>query len=203
MPDIMDNLTAIATEVEPLLSYTISQFHDATNERPFDKLVAGAAVFRPSPQSTTPEPQILLLQRSKDEAYYPSVYELPSGKVGIADATVCSALFRELKEESGLVGHSVLGRVKDLEYETVKTVKGVGDNGEEAADLKIVRRAVQVNFIVRAQSHDQEIAVNPKEHQNGGWFARAELAGLDITEGMRGIIDEAFQWAQENSALIV
>jgi 8-oxo-dGTP pyrophosphatase MutT (NUDIX family) len=158
------------------LDMTRTEFRDShfsNTGKPYDKIVIGAIVFTDN--------RILLLKRAAHETYYPNVFELPSGNVDETDPTLGHALAREVEEETGLDVTFVLSELlPPFEYETSKIVGGV----------QVSRSCVQVNFVVEMEG--DEIVVNPEEHSVGIWAGADELEGLEITEGMRGLVRKAF-----------
>ena len=182
-----------SVQMETILNGTLTHFHalsaSSANGNFFDKVVVGAAVLgftvngSESPK-LLPRLQLLLLKRAEHEPYYPNVFELPSGKVSTNDKSLLDAFLRELYEESGLKGTRVLGRLPNMVYETSKMVHG----------QKVTRRAVQLNFVVEIEDVKADVKVNVNEHSEGGWWEAEQLKMLDITDGMREIVTEAFRW---------
>ena len=39
-----------------------------------------------------------------------------------------------------------------------------------------------------------DFQVNPEEHSEGRFVPQAEIAGLDVTDQMRVVVEEAFMW---------
>lgn len=139
----------------------------------YNKVVIGAICFNDS--------KILLLKRSPNEIYYPNVFELPSGNVDDTDASLESALCREVEEETG---RKVATFISELEphfkYQTTKLVEGV----------QVTKSCVQVNFVVVIDPGD--VVVNPEEHTVGAWFTQSEIEELEMTDGMREVVRSAF-----------
>jgi 8-oxo-dGTP pyrophosphatase MutT (NUDIX family) len=158
------------------LAMTRAEFRDSqfsSAGKPYDKIVIGAIIFK--------ENRILVLKRAAHEIYYPNVFELPSGNVDETDPTLGHALAREVQEETGLNITSVLSELlTPFEYETSKMVE----------DVQVSKSCVQVNFVVEVE--DDEIVVNPEEHSVGIWAGADEFEGLEMTEGMRGLVRQAF-----------
>lgn len=116
------------------------------------------------------------------------MFELPSGKVDSSDHSVLSALIRELLEESRLNVTSVVGELNPFTYLTQKTVKG--QYGTQIAS----KDCIQLNYVVNVDGG--KVVVNPNEHSEFIW-APLDVERLDITEGMKGVIRNAFSWAGE------
>ena len=170
----------LATSLDPTstskLAMIRAEFRDthlSSTGKPYDKIVIGAIVFKGN--------RILLLKRAAHEIYYPNVFELPSGNVDETDPTLGHALAREVKEETGLTITSVLSELlPPFEYETSKMVGGV----------QVSKSCVQVNFVVEVEG--DQIVVNLDEHSVGIWAGAEELGGLEMTEGMRVLVRQAF-----------
>lgn len=172
-----------------LLDLSLDEFRKirlSESGRPYDKIVVGAAAFLYTPNST--KPSILLLKRVSHELYFPNVFELPSGKVDPDDETLKYALVREVKEETGLDIVGILAELNPMTYSTEKTV--MDDAGKE---VLVSNSAIQLNFIVSVSAGT--VKLNADEHSESCWATTEDLRDLDITDGMRVVIREAFQWA--------
>lgn len=178
----------------PTLSHTKSSYRThfpSPSGSPYSKIIVGAAIFHPSPSTT---PKILILKRLATEPYYPNVFELPSGNVDDKDATLGDALVREVKEETGL---DVVGVEAELESFTYFT--------EKVAGGQLVRRScVQLNFVVEVGNGDGKgegwFEVNEGEHSEGRWVSRDEVDGVEMTDGMRGVVKGALAWKEAQLA---
>ncbi len=122
------------------------------------------------------------------------MFELPSGKVDPSDHCVFSALSRELFEETGLNVTSVVGEVIPFTYFTEKAIKG------QYGTQIVSKDCIQLNSVVNADS--SKVVVNPKEHSEFIWAPLEDVARLDITEGMEGVIRNVFFWAEENLKML-
>lgn len=175
-----------------LLSSSAEEFrksHPSASGRPYDKVVVGAATLQQEASgSPSKTPRILLLKRAPHEPYYPNVFELPSGKVDPDDPSLKHALFREVKEETGLDVAEILAELEPMIYSTEKTITGAA--GEE---VLVFKSAIQLNYVVSVSPGT--IKLSADEHSESCWASEADLAGLDITDAMRAVIREAFQWA--------
>lgn len=174
-----------------LLSSSAGEFrkaHPSASGRPYDKVVVGAAALQHASGSPSQTPRILLLKRAPHEPYYPNVFELPSGKVDPDDPTLKHALFREVKEETGLDVAEILAELEPMIYSTEKSTTGAA--GEE---VLVSKSAIQLNYVVSVSPGT--IKLSADEHSESCWASEADLAGLDITDAMRTVIREAFQWA--------
>ena len=161
----------------------------AASGHPYDKVVVGAATFRYTLDSTSPKnPSILLLKRAPHEPYFPSVFELPSGKVDPNDPTLKYALAREVQEETGLDVTEVLAELKPMIYTTEKVV--IDDTGRECS---VSKSAIQLNYVVSVSGG--EVKLSAEEHSESYWATKEDLSELDITSEMKKVIEEAFEWA--------
>ncbi|KAL6911128.1 NUDIX hydrolase domain-like protein [Trichoderma evansii] len=176
---------------QQVLSSSAEKFrnsHASVSGRPYDKVVVGAATLQYASSSPSKTPRILLLKRAPHELYFPNVFELPSGKVDPDDPTLKHALFREVKEETGLDVTEILAELRPMIYSTEKITTGAA--GEE---VLVSKSAIQLNYVVLVSPGT--IKLNTDEHSESCWASEADLGGLDITNAMRAVIQEAFQWA--------
>jgi 8-oxo-dGTP pyrophosphatase MutT (NUDIX family) len=109
-------------------------------------LVVGAYIVNESSS-------VLLLQRSASE-FKANLYELPSGGIE-KDESIFQALCREVKEETSLRVKEILRYVGNFDY--------INEDG---------RLARQLNFLASVENTDTVMLSD--EHQNWGWFSRAE-----------------------------
>ena len=161
----------------------------AASGHPYDKVVVGAATLRYTLDLTSSKmPSILLLKRAPHEPYFPNVFELPSGKVDPNDPTIKYALAREVHEETGLDITEILAELKPMTYVTEKNV--IDDTGREFLSSK---SAIQLNYVVSVSGG--EVKLSADEHSESCWVTEDDLGVLDITDEMRAVIQEAFEWA--------
>ena len=161
----------------------------AASGHPYDKVVVGAATLRYTLDLTSSKmPSILLLKRAPHEPYFPNVFELPSGKVDPNDPTIKYALAREVHEETGLDITEILAELKPMTYVTGKNV--IDDTGREFLSSK---SAIQLNYVVSVSGG--EVKLSADEHSESCWVTEDDLGVLDITDEMRAVIQEAFEWA--------
>lgn len=168
------------------LTGRVSKSQLSESGRPYDKVVAGAAAFRYAPDSASPS--ILLLRRAAHELYFPNVFELPSGKVDPDDETLKHALVREVKEETGLDIVELHAELKPMACSPEKTI--ADDSGKEVI---ISKSAIQLNFVVSVSAG--AVTLNADEHSDTRWTAKKDTSELNITDAMRVVVWEAFQWA--------
>lgn len=177
---------------EEILNASRDEFralHPSAAGRPYDKVVVGAAAFRYESGLGNPRtPRILLLKRAADETYFPNVFELPSGKVDLDDASIKHALLREVQEETGLNVTGILAELKPMIYTTEKTV--VDDNSQS---VFVSKSAIQLNYVVSISEGNVELSAN--EHSESNWATQEESESLEITDAMNVVVREAFTWA--------
>ncbi|UKZ61699.1 uncharacterized protein TrAtP1_002956 [Trichoderma atroviride] len=172
-----------------LLSLSLDEFRKSQlseSGQPYDKIVVGAAAFRYDPNLTSPS--ILLLKRAAHEPYFPNVFELPSGKVDPDDKSLKDALVREVKEETGLDIVEIHAELEPMIYSTEKAVM---DNAGK--EVIVSKSAIQLNLVVSVSAGT--VTLNAEEHSDSRWAIKEELIELDITDAMRVVIREAFEWA--------
>ncbi|KAL8911914.1 MAG: hypothetical protein Q9171_002998 [Xanthocarpia ochracea] len=155
------------------------------NHKPYDKIVIGALIFK---QHSTDSTKILLLKRAAHEDSYPNVFEIPGGKVEESDPTILDAVKREVFEEAGLAVDEVVGTVGSFDYSMEKSI-----TNKEGVQESILSTSLQLNFICHVTTY--EVAVNPDEHSEGGFFSRSQIADLNMTDRMRAVVEEGFVWA--------
>lgn len=157
----------------------------------YDKIFVGAIILTDN--------RILLLKRTARETYYPNMFELPSGNIGPTDPSLTHALAREVEEETGLTATRVVEELlPPFEYETskeyevrqaVQSPQGWYETGK-ISNFEITNTCIQVNFLVEVE--DGEVKVNPEEHSVAVWADEKKVGGLDMTDGMRGLVEKAF-----------
>lgn len=71
-----------------------------------------------------------------------------------------------------------------VKYETNRMVAGV-------ESWKI---CIQVNFLVEVEVEveDGKSKINPDEHSEAVWASESEVRGVEMTDGMRGLVEQAF-----------
>jgi 8-oxo-dGTP pyrophosphatase MutT (NUDIX family) len=158
--------------------------------KPYDKIVVGAAAIRyaSSDSGGNAIPSILLLKRAAHEAYFPGVFELPSGKVDPEDPTIKHALFREVLEETSLEIKKIFADLKPMLYMTEKKI--INDAGRE---ILLSKKCIQLNYVVSVSDADVKLCAD--EHSESIWAMEGDLDRLDITSAMRAVVQEAFRWA--------
>ncbi|MFF1376297.1 NUDIX hydrolase [Streptomyces sp. NPDC058308] len=117
--------------------------------------------------------RVLLVRRSETERFLPGVWGVPCGKLE-PDESPRDGVLRELKEETGLLGH-VLRKVGESSF--VSTYRG-----HEVKNW-------QDNFLVRPLTFDVTLPVPDQQHR---WLAPAELGKVEIDDYNREIVRQAF-----------
>lgn len=126
------------------------------------------------------EETILCLQRRerKNEKPHPGLWELPKGKREFNETSI-EALVREVKEETGL---------SIREERPISVFEYVVETPNE------IRDTTKITFLASSINPQEEVKINPEEHQAARWFNRKELLSLhNITEDTRKSILEALE----------
>lgn len=55
-------------------------------------------------------------------------------------------------------------------------------------------RNVQLNFVCEVER--SAVRVDPREHSVGVWADKGEVEKLDMSTGMRRVVEEAFEWKE-------
>lgn len=101
---------------------------------------------------------------------------------------------REVHEETALSFDSVEASIEPFAYFTEKTVK----RSEEK--VVVQKSSLQLNFVCEVVK--DTFRVNPEEHSEGMWAAKDELGGLEMTDEMRLVVENAFRWKEGQAASI-
>ena len=165
--------------------------HPSPAGHPYDNIIVGAVIFHPA---SSPPAKILLLKRVATEKFYPNVFEIPGGHVEDTDADIFRALVREVREETSLSVDSARANIEPLTYSTTKTVK-VGEK-----EVVVQKSSLQLNFV--CEIAEDTFCVNPEEHSEGIWAAEDEVGSLEMTEGMRLVVEDAFRWKAKQASSI-
>ena len=179
------------SDLQALLSLTKHQYRSnqpSPDGHPYDNIIVGAVIFHPT---SSPPAKILLLKRAADEDFYPNVFEIPGGHVEDTDANLFQALVRETREETALSVNSVKASIEQFSYSIEKTVK----RGDE--DVVMQKSSLQLNFV--CEIAEDMFRVNPEEHSEGMWAAKDEVGGLQMTEAMRLVVEDAFRWKESQT----
>ncbi|KAL8933417.1 MAG: hypothetical protein Q9216_006375 [Gyalolechia sp. 2 TL-2023] len=159
---------------------------------PYDKIVIGAVIPK---RVLGGSPEILIMKRAADEKFLPNVLEIPGGKVEDIDRTVLDAVKREVSEETGMEVKKVIGAIKPFSYAAERKITKA-DGGE----LNVWSSTLQLNFVCEVAKHD--LVVNPEEHSEGKFINRSELEETDLTEQMRAVVEDAFEWVEADSSSV-
>jgi len=156
-----------------------------------DCLAIGALIFRHLPSQPI---QILLLKRASTDSF-PNVWEPPGGSVDPEDNTLLDAVVREVWEEAGL-------RVKGFQTQVWDRVWG---EGETPVEVQFPGRGGQrwckLNFLVDVVE-GEAVSLDELEHQDSGWFERAEVEKLPfVSEQGKDIVLNGFKaFAEKESS---
>ena len=115
---------------------------------------------------TNNDSKILLLKR-KESDFMGGIYELPSGKVE-KEETLENALFREIKEETGLIAKEVGEYIGSFDY--------ISKNEEKTR---------QFNFAVTVKDFSE---IKLSEHESFAWVGESEIEQYQISENIKEIL---------------
>lgn len=116
------------------------------------------------------------------------MFAIPSGHVEETDSSIFHGLKREVFEETTMLVQAVIDQVDPLAWVTSKRTK------EKEKVLKSEFTNLQISFVCNVEGVTCQ--VDPKEHSMGVWADREEAASLEMSEGMRGVVDSAFKWKE-------
>ena len=111
--------------------------------------------------------KVLLLRRKSNE-FMEGIYELPSGKVE-KNESLNRTLLREIKEETGLDVNKIDEYIGSFDYKS--------SSGEKTR---------QFNFVVGVEN--EEINLNPAEHDDFAWVEPTTLSIYKITKSVQKIL---------------
>lgn len=116
--------------------------------------------------------RVLLVRRSETERFLPRVWGVPCGKLEPGESPRDGVL-RELKEETGLLGH---------------VVRKVGESSFVSEYRGHEVKNWQDNFLVRPLSFDVTL---PHPDQDHRWLTPGELCTVEIDDYNRDIVGQA------------
>ena len=151
--------------------------------RCFDNIVVGAIIFKSFAAGNN---KLLLLKRAAHDPAFPNMFAIPGGHVEDSDKDILRALKREVLEETALVVRAVKDQIEPLAWTTERTTQGKDNNAETGP------RSVQLMFVCDVEG--DVFKVDPKEHSVGVWADEAEAEKLEMSEGMRKLVKNAFEW---------
>jgi len=138
-----------------------------SDKRIVQKVVVAAVIIKDN--------KILVVQRNKNEAIFPNMWELPSGRKEFLESTT-SSLVRETKEETGL-DVEIIVPLFVFDYQVEK-------DGE-------VRDSTQINFLVKLLDQNQEVKLS-LEHQDFAWVRVEEIDDYNFTAATKKVISRGF-----------
>lgn len=169
-----------------LLSLTKAQLHSQyPRSLRYDRIVVGAIIFQPS---TTTGNRLLLLKRAAHDPAFPNMFAIPGGHVEDTDLSIFRGLKREVFEETTMSIQAVIDQVDPLAWVTLRRTQGT----ENVSESKYT--SLQMSFVCNVEG--VTFQVDPEEHSMGVWADREEAAKLEMSEGMRGVVDSAFKWKE-------
>ena len=169
-----------------LLSLTKAQYHSLYSSSPrYDEITVGAIIFKPSTVNTH---NILLLKRAAHDSAFPNMFAVPGGHVEDTDLSIFQGLKREVFEETTMLVRGIIDQIDPLAWVTESPVQG-------AAEASVTRlTTLQLNFVCDVE--EMTFQVDPEEHSVGVWADREEAGRLDMSTGMRRVVENAFKWKE-------
>jgi 8-oxo-dGTP pyrophosphatase MutT (NUDIX family) len=117
------------------------------------------------------------------------------------DVSILEAVARETWEETGLVVEKVLAEIEPLEYSVEKIVAE-----GEGVQATIVKNTTHLNFIAKISAMDfPPVVTLSHEHESYKWITKRDLVELkesEITGGMKGIVEKALDWTENNASVL-
>ncbi len=167
-----------------LLSLNKAQFY--SHYRPlfrYDNILVGGVLFQPSLAGT---PKLLLLKRAAHDPAFPNLFAIPGGHVEDNDLSILHSLKREVFEETTMLVRDVIDQIRSLASVTEKPIEG--------KEMGLVKEftSLQLNFVCDVEGW--AFKVDPQEHSVGVWADREEAGKLEMSTGMRRVVDNAFRW---------
>ncbi len=83
----------------------------------------------------------------------------------------------------------VNGTINSFSYTTEKLMKP--DDGEKI----VTKLSLQLNYVCTVD--DASFTTNPQEHSEGVWATREYIAGFEMTEKMKVVVENAFAWYEK------
>lgn len=180
-----------------------------------DKVIAGAMVFRPDPNSNLRR-QTLLLRRAPSDSF-PLQWEVPAGTADPAlDHSIVGVAVRELWEETHLQARRVFATVGMGPGPSTASQKLIGDIADARMDSQgtmcLLRFAgltwAIVTFLTDVEDENAKVILQEDEHVEWAWVTKDEVEKgsfshdsekpLDlVSEPMKLIILEGFRLMDE------
>lgn len=151
---------------------------------PRHRWVVGAAIFKHAADDKKKmdmPPKLLLVKRAATETSFANHWELPGGSIEDTDGSVWHAVYREVKEETGLTMNKMWGRVDDMRWQ--------GKSHQH----------IQLNYVIRVK-HDDKVTLNPAEHEEHAWVKEEDVKDVFMTQEMRRVVEDSFKFAAANHA---
>ncbi len=167
-----------------LLSLTKTQFYSHCHPPlRYNNILVGAVLFQPSTAGTH---KLLLLKRAAHDSAFPNLFAIPGGHVEDNDLSILHSLKREVFEETTMLVRDVVDQIELLAWVTEKPIEG-----KEMGLLKKFT-SLQLNFVCDVEGW--AFKVDPEEHSVGVWANKEEVGKLEMSTGMRKVVDNAFRW---------
>ena len=104
------------------------------------------------------------------------------------DLSIFQGLKREVFEETTMLVRGVIDQIDPLAWVTEGPVQG-----EAEASVKRFT-SLQLNFVCDVEG--TAFQVDPEEHSEGVWADREEAERLDMSTGMKRVVENAFKWKE-------
>ena len=140
------------------------------NNKSFQKIVATGFILS--------KDQVLIVQRSMREKFFPGVYEMPGGKVDFGERAE-DAVKREVKEETNL-------DIKVFEpFYTFSYVSGISDGSK--------RHTIEIVFRCELNCPRDQIKLS-MDHDNFKWIGQKEIDNnFGSTDQISAVIRKGFK----------
>ena len=116
------------------------------------------------------------------------MFAIPGGHVEDTDLSIFHGLKREVFEETTMLVQDVIDQIDPLAWVTSRRTQ------EEEKLLESEFTSLQISFVCNVEG--VTFQVDPEEHSMGVWADKEEAAKLDMSEGMREVVDNAFKWKE-------
>ena len=116
------------------------------------------------------------------------MFSIPGGHVEDSDLNILHGLKREVFEETNMLVQRVLDQIDPLAWVTVRSV--------QAEDKATVSKLTNLQIMFVCDVKDDTLRVDPEEHSEGLWADKEEAEKLNMSTGMRRVVESAFMWKE-------
>lgn len=116
------------------------------------------------------------------------MFAIPGGHVEDSDPSIFHGLKREVLEETTMQVRGVIDQIDPLAWVTVGSVQR-----EDRVSVQEFT-SLQISFVCAVEG--ETFHVDPEEHSVGVWADREEAGKLDMSSGMRRVVENAFKWKE-------